>query len=75
MFYCLYILGPIETDMYMDIAKNCCNSEIKNSFMEMRNAKKLVKVEDSVSKLIFILKEQCYQNGRHIDFYDEVHPS
>lgn len=75
MFYCVYILGPIETDMYMDVAKNCCNSEMKNNFMEMRNAKKLVKVEDSVAKLILILKEQCYENGRHIDFYEEIHPS
>lgn len=58
--------------MYKEIANKCCYPEVKESFVALMNNKNLVKMEDSVAKLIFILRGQCYQSGDRIDFYDDV---
>lgn len=67
----LLISGPIETDMYKITTTQCCFPDVIENFRDLKTENRLVKVEDSIGKLINILKEQNYENGATIDYFDQ----
>lgn len=52
------------------IIKGIKDEDVKNSFIEMRDSKTLVKVEDTVAKLIDVLGNSKYTSGGRVDYFD-----
>uniref|UniRef100_T1HM12 Uncharacterized protein n=1 Tax=Rhodnius prolixus TaxID=13249 RepID=T1HM12_RHOPR len=65
-----YSPGPVGTDMVDRIIKGIKDEDVKNSFIEMRDSKTLVKVEDTVAKLIDVLGNSKYTSGGRVDYFD-----
>ncbi|XP_046864439.1 sepiapterin reductase-like [Xenia sp. Carnegie-2017] len=67
-----YAPGPMDTAMYDKIIKDSDSEHIRNSFCQLKSEKKILKPETSAKKLVLILKEDRYQSGRHIDYFDDM---
>ncbi|KAJ9067687.1 hypothetical protein DSO57_1036650 [Entomophthora muscae] len=65
-----YAPGPMDNDMQADIRQNSGDLETKAYFQSLFDEKKLVKMEDSVAKMLHIALTNSFTSGAHIDFYD-----
>lgn len=66
-----YSPGPVLTEMTDEIIANVQNDEIKNTFVNMKNESKMLSPAQTVTRLVQVLKDRCYQNGGRLDYYDE----
>lgn len=62
-----YSPGPVKTDMFDDFSKNLANEKFRNSLT--RN--KILTTEETVTRLIEVLKDHQYKSGDHVDYFDE----
>ncbi|OAD57799.1 Sepiapterin reductase [Eufriesea mexicana] len=67
-----YSPGPVETDMYLEICTKVGDKEIKAQFNDMLTKKRVLTCEQTVNRLLTILKEQKYKSGAHVDYNDEL---
>ena len=58
--------------MYKICASQNCFPDISEEFRNLKNEDRLVRVEDSVTRLVSILGEQKYENGASIDYFDST---
>ncbi|KAB7499412.1 Sepiapterin reductase, partial [Armadillidium nasatum] len=65
-----YAPGPLDNDMQDELRALCEDPEVKEMFTKMKETNQLLPVKTSVEKLILILKENKFESGKHIDFYD-----
>jgi len=65
-----YAPGPIDTDMQVEARTVTADKELKDMFVDMKENNKLLTCEDSVSRLVKLLKQNTYDSGAHIDYYD-----
>uniref|UniRef100_A0A161MAN5 Sepiapterin reductase n=1 Tax=Triatoma infestans TaxID=30076 RepID=A0A161MAN5_TRIIF len=65
-----YSPGPVGTDMIDRVIKGIKDEDVRNSFIAMRDNKTLVKLEDTVGKLIDVLEHSKYTSGGRIDYFD-----
>lgn len=61
--------GPLDTDMQAQ-CRQCADPTLREAFNDMYKNGKLLKCEESVSKLIPLLEENTFESGQHIDIYD-----
>lgn len=61
-----YAPGPMDTDMAQTLRTD---SYLKEFF---ENSENILKPETSVEKLIHILTKNEFQNGAHVDFYEDM---
>ncbi|XP_059168194.1 sepiapterin reductase-like [Physella acuta] len=67
-----YAPGPLVTDMTDIACKNTKDMDLRNWFEEQMRNKTLVECDVSAQKLVLILQKNTFQNGSHIDYYDEI---
>ena len=60
--------------MQNEIRDQMPDGELKRQFEEMFQDGKLVRVADSVAKMIDEVLASSFTSGAHIDFYDNCHP-
>ena len=65
-----YAPGPMETAMAETLATEVFDEKIRGMFQKMKDEKTYVKVEESVKKLIGLLRNGGFESGSHIDFFD-----
>ena len=65
-----YCPGPCDTDMFRGIPCATYSSETKASFEAM--SKSVLTCEQSISKLVGILRENSFENGACVDYFDRV---
>lgn len=58
--------------MLSQIVDKCCDTDTKTQMSEMKKQNSLVKMDETVRKIILILKGRNYQSGARIDFFDDV---
>ncbi|GFN92009.1 sepiapterin reductase [Plakobranchus ocellatus] len=67
-----YAPGPLPTDMLDIASEKTKDGELKQWFHDQLSQKTLVECVDSAKKLIAILEKNAFENGAHIDYYDDI---
>ncbi|XP_011171986.1 sepiapterin reductase isoform X1 [Solenopsis invicta] len=67
-----YAPGPVDTDMFAMVCEKLVDAETKKLFNEMREKKTVLTTEQTVNRLVEILKEQKYNSADHVDYYDKL---
>lgn len=67
-----YCPGPVETDMLVIVATKAGDDEVRNSLNDSRIQKKTLTPEQTVNRLVKIIREQKYKSGDHVDYFDEL---
>lgn len=67
-----YSPGPVETDMFVQVCQDMGDKETKEQFVNMQHNKTYLTAEQTVNRLLSVLKENKYKNGDHVDYYDEL---
>lgn len=67
-----YSPGPVETDMFYEACKGFGDKELKSQFKEMLEKKTYLTCEQTVNRLLNILKDRKYKSGDHVDYFDEL---
>lgn len=65
-----YSPGPVDTDMFHSVIKDCKDAEIKQQFVDIVENKKLLSAEQTIQKMIGLLQAGNFQSGDTIDYYD-----
>ncbi|KAJ4444609.1 hypothetical protein ANN_06405 [Periplaneta americana] len=66
-----YAPGPIDTDMVSEVISRTSDIDVKKMFVEYKETKKLLTVDDTTKRIIEILEKGNFQSGQHVDYYDE----
>lgn len=67
-----YSPGPVETDMFYEACTGFSDKDVKKHFNDMLDKKTYLTCEQTVNKLLSVLKEHKYKPGDHVDYYDEL---
>ncbi|KYN05691.1 Sepiapterin reductase, partial [Cyphomyrmex costatus] len=67
-----YAPGPVDTDMFTVACEKLADPTVKMMFNEMRKKKTVLTAEQTVNRLVQILKEEKYNSGDHVDYYDKL---
>ncbi|GFR68664.1 sepiapterin reductase [Elysia marginata] len=67
-----YAPGPLPTDMLTTASEKTKDLDLKKWFEEQIAQKTLVDCDDSTRKLMAILDKNTFENGSHVDYYDEI---
>ncbi|KAF9937253.1 hypothetical protein BGZ65_001630 [Modicella reniformis] len=66
-----YAPGPLNNDMQADVRRTLGDKEQLEIYDDMHKKGLLVKMEDSSSKLVLLLKKDEFESGGHVDYYDK----
>lgn len=66
-----YSPGPVETDMFHQVCTEVADKEVNANFNTMLKTKTVLTCEQTVNRLLAVLKEHKYKSGDHIDYYEE----
>lgn len=67
-----YSPGPVDTDMLHHLCKEVANEELKKQLTEMTINKTVLTAEQTVNRLVEVLKNHKYKSGDHVDYFDEL---
>lgn len=67
-----YSPGPVETEMLQTISNNVGDKEVKASFQDMRQNRKALTTDQTVTRLSEVLSKRKYKSGDHVDYYDNL---
>ncbi|EFN60824.1 Sepiapterin reductase [Camponotus floridanus] len=65
-----YSPGPVDTDMFQIVCETVKNPETKKRLKHMQETNTVLTTEQTVKRLLKILKEQKYNAGDRIDYFD-----
>jgi len=65
-----YSPGPVDTDMFQIVCETVKNPETKKRLKHMQETNTVLTTEQTVNRLLKILKEQKYNAGDRIDYFD-----
>jgi sepiapterin reductase len=68
-----YAPGPLDTDMQAVIRNDMPDGTLKTAFKNMKQEGTLVDPNESAKVLVILLEKDQYDNGAHLDYYDQ-HP-
>lgn len=67
-----YAPGPVDTDMFRMICETIADPEAKKMFNEMQEKKTVLTTEQTINRLVEVLKERKYNSADHVDYYDKL---
>ncbi|KOC63080.1 Sepiapterin reductase [Habropoda laboriosa] len=67
-----YAPGPVETDMFYEVCNEHGDPETKANFTEMTVKKTVLTCEQTVNRLLMVLKEHKYKSGDHVDYFSAL---
>lgn len=65
-----YSPGPCDTEMFHSVRNDATFETTKAMFADLFSNNKVLKTEESISKLVRILKEDNFKNAEVIDYFD-----
>lgn len=66
-----YAPGPVDTDMFHTVCEDIADKDVKKQFNDMLTKKTVLTAEQTVNRLLTVLREHKYNSGDHVDYYDE----
>jgi len=67
-----YAPGPVDTDMFRMLCDNVTNLADKQKFCKIRDQKIILSPEQTINKLVEVLKAHKYKSADHVDYYDPL---
>lgn len=67
-----YAPGPVDTDLFKIVCETIADPKAKKLYNEMREKKTVLTAEQTVNRLVQILKECKYNSADHVDYYDKL---
>ncbi|CAD6230522.1 GSCOCG00006800001-RA-CDS [Cotesia congregata] len=67
-----YSPGPVETDMLRTIAETLADNETRKQFSDARRERKQLTTDQTINRLVGVLKDHKFKSGDHVDYYDEI---
>ncbi|KAG7214116.1 hypothetical protein KM043_001474 [Ampulex compressa] len=67
-----YSPGPVETDMYEEVCQHTADLEVRESFKAMKPRKTILTVQQTINRLLMVLKENKFKSGDRFDYYDTL---
>ncbi|XP_011688811.1 PREDICTED: sepiapterin reductase-like [Wasmannia auropunctata] len=67
-----YSPGPVDTDMFVMACDKIADPKSKEMFNEMKESKTVLTTEQTVNRLVQVLKAHKYNSADHVDYYDEL---
>lgn len=67
-----YSPGPVDTDMLQYVCKEIANEDLKKQLTEMTINKTVLTTEQTVNRLVEVLKTHKYKSADHVDYFDEL---
>lgn len=67
-----YSPGPVDTNMFVTACKEAVDPVVKKRFINLRDTKTVLTTEQTVNRLIEVLKEHKYKPADHVDYYDKL---
>lgn len=65
-----YSPGPVDTDMIAEVISNTSDTDVKKTFVEYKETKTLLTVDDTTKRIIEVLEKGDFESGHHVDYYD-----
>ncbi|KAL6431612.1 hypothetical protein ACFW04_007278 [Cataglyphis niger] len=65
-----YSPGIVDTDMLQTMCETIPNPEIKKELEHLQETNTVLTTEQTVNRLVEILKEHKYKAGDHVDYYN-----
>lgn len=65
-----YSPGPVDTDMFQLVVETMANPETKKELKHLHETNAVLTTEQTVNRLVEILKEHKYNAGDHVDYFD-----
>ena len=65
-----YSPGPCETDIQREIRERCFSESVREQFKGYATDKKVLSCQESISKMVAVLKEDKFENGGVVDYFD-----
>lgn len=65
-----YSPGHVNTDLLQTACKTIVNSETKKALEYLYETNTVLSTEQTVNRLVKILKDHKYKAGDHVDYYD-----
>ncbi|XP_023309524.2 sepiapterin reductase [Lucilia cuprina] len=65
-----YAPGAIDTDMTVYVQDATISKELHDVFKSQRDTKTMLTTEKTTAKFLSILKEQKFESGAHVDYWD-----
>ncbi|KAF7721526.1 hypothetical protein EC973_004524 [Apophysomyces ossiformis] len=65
-----YAPGPLDNEMQKTVRETLADETQKKLYSEMAEKGNLVSMEDSAGKLADLLRNDAFESGAHIDYYD-----
>jgi len=62
--------GPVQTDMYDQAVQQTGDKELQTLFSENQQQGSVLTAQQTIIKLIKVLREGKYVKGEHVDYYD-----
>ena len=62
--------GPCETGIQREIREQCFSESVREQFKGYATDKKILSCQESISKLVVVLKEDKFENGGVVDYFD-----
>ncbi|XP_020282182.1 sepiapterin reductase [Pseudomyrmex gracilis] len=67
-----YSPGPVDTDMFEMAREKIVDSNARKLFNDMREKNTVLTTEQTVNRLVQVLKVHKYKSADHVDYYDEL---
>lgn len=67
-----YSPGPVKTDMFHYVVEMIANPDTKNKLKHMHETNTVLTTEQTVNRLVEILKEHKYKAGDRVDYFDNI---
>ncbi|XP_033762525.1 sepiapterin reductase-like, partial [Pecten maximus] len=67
-----YAPGPCETDMQRACREDTVDRTTRDMFKAMHTEGNTLKCDTSIAKLVELLRQDKYDSGAHIDFFDDI---
>nr|XP_012226555.1 PREDICTED: sepiapterin reductase [Linepithema humile] len=65
-----YAPGPVDTDMFVMACEKAVDSDVKKIFNNLRETNTVLTTEQTVNRLIQVLREHKYKSADHVDYYE-----
>lgn len=67
-----YSPGPVETDMFHTVYETIANPDTKKKLKRLHETNTVLTTEQTVNRLVKILKEHKYNAGDRVDYFDDI---
>ncbi|EFN75919.1 sepiapterin reductase [Harpegnathos saltator] len=67
-----YSAGVVETDMLYEVSENLVDLNSKKQYKELLATKTALTPEQTVNRLVEILRKHKYKSADHVDYYDKL---